>query len=117
MSTFVGCILVVIKVSDDYDSSTKPDFPVSKPLDSGQVGGDRVTPPTLSRLRTFESLRVPAFRWYLFSTLGLGGAFMMHMIVTGYVVFVLTDSYAALGIVALADAISGLLLNMWGHCG
>ena len=114
MSTVVGCILVVIKVSDDYDSSTKPDFPVSKPLDSGQVGGARVTPPTLSRLRTFESLRVPAFRWYLISTLGLGGAFMMHMIVTGYVVFVLTDSYAALGIVALADAISGLLLNMWG---
>jgi MFS family permease len=66
------------------------------------------------RLRIFESLYVPQFRWFMASTLGLGGGMMVQLLVTGYVVFVLTDSYAALGTVALADATSGLLLSVWG---
>ena len=66
------------------------------------------------RLRTFESLYIPQFRWFMASTLGLGGGMMMQLLVTGYVVFVLTGSYAALGTVALADATSGLLLSVWG---
>ena len=67
-----------------------------------------------SRLRTFESLYVPQFRWFMASTLGLGSGMMMQLLVTGYVVFVLTGSYAALGTVALADAASGLFLSPWG---
>ncbi len=39
---------------------------------------------------------------------------MMQLLVTGYLVFVLTGSYAALGTVALADAGSGLFLSPWG---
>ncbi|MBT5772788.1 MAG: MFS transporter [Dehalococcoidia bacterium] len=73
-----------------------------------------VTPGLPTRLRTFESLYVPRFRWFLGSTLGLGGGMMMQLLVTGYVVFVLTGSYAALGTVALADAASGFLFGPWG---
>lgn len=69
---------------------------------------------SLTRLRTFESLEVPEFRWFLGSTLGLAGGMMMQLLVTGYLVFVLTGSYAALGTVALADAGSGLVLSPWG---
>ena len=87
---------------------------MTEPQTTERTDEAETRPQGLSRSRTFESLRVPAFRWFLASTLGLGGGMMMQLLVTGYVVFVLTGSYAALGTVALADAAAGLLLSMWG---
>ncbi len=65
-------------------------------------------------LRTFQSLRVPAFRWYLLASLGSFGAMNMQMLVNGYLVFTLTGSFAALGTVALARAVPGMALTVFG---
>ena len=65
-------------------------------------------------LRTFDSLRVRGFRWYLLAQVGTFGAMNMQMLVNGYLVFTLTGSFAALGTVALARSIPGLVLSMVG---
>lgn len=65
-------------------------------------------------LRTFQSLQVPAFRWYLLASLGSFGAMNMQILVSGYLVFTLTGSFAALGTVALARAVPGMLLTVFG---
>lgn len=65
-------------------------------------------------IRTFESLRLPAFRWFLFSSLGSFGAMNMQMLVRGYLVFTLTGSYAALGTIALVGSLPGLIMTMPG---
>ena len=82
-------------------------------LDGGGGGGE---PPKKRRfsLRTFESLRVPAFRWYLLAQLGSFGAMNMQMLVRSVIVFQLTGSYAALGVTSLFSAIPGLSLTMFG---
>ncbi len=65
-------------------------------------------------LRTFDSLRVPGFRWFLLAQFGTFGAMNMQMLVNGYLVFTLTGSFAALGTVALARSLPGLGLSMVG---
>ena len=64
--------------------------------------------------RMFESLRIPAFRWYVAAQFGTWGAMNMQMIVNGYLVFELTDSFAALGTVALARSAPGMVLALVG---
>lgn len=95
-------------------TSTRPQRPEPVAIEEADEAAVRRGLSSLSRLRTFESLEVPEFRWFLGSTLGLAGGMMMQLLVTGYLVFVLTGSYAALGTVALADAGSGLVLSPWG---
>jgi MFS family permease len=68
----------------------------------------------LAGLRTFDSLRVPSFRWYFVSMLAVFGAMNMQMLVRGYIVFQLTGSYVALGTISLANAIPGLALSLPG---
>jgi len=70
---------------------------------------------TARRFRTFDSLiEVPAFRWYLLSMMGNWSAMQMQQVVRGLLAFQLTDSYAALGGVALANAIPRLFLALVG---
>ncbi len=64
--------------------------------------------------RTFESLRVPSFRWYFVAQFGTWGAMNMQMVVNGYLVFVLTGSFAALGLSALARSLPGIVLALVG---
>jgi len=73
-------------------------------------------PPRKPRLflRTFDSLGDRAFRWYFYSMCGWFAAMNMQMVVRGWLVFNLTGSYAALGLVSLANAIPGLLLSLPG---
>jgi len=56
-------------------------------------------------LRTFESLSIAPFRWFLLAMLGQFGASNMQMLASGYLVFDLTGSFAALGAISLASAI------------
>lgn len=65
-------------------------------------------------LRTFDSLRVPAFRWYMLAQLGSFGAMNMQILVRSVIIFQLTGSYAALGTSALFSAIPGISLTMFG---
>lgn len=63
---------------------------------------------------TFDSFRDPQFGWFYLSMLGQMAAMNMQLVVRGYLAFVLTGSYAALGLVGLAGAVPMLLLSVWG---
>ncbi|HJM89720.1 MAG TPA: MFS transporter [Dehalococcoidia bacterium] len=78
------------------------------------VAGYVEPPEQKKRFRTFESLGQSGFRWYMLAQLGSFGAMNMQQLVRAVIVFQLTGSYAALGTVALAQAIPGIALTMWG---
>ena len=64
--------------------------------------------------RTFESMQVPAFRWFLLAMLGQFSAMNMQMFIRGYLVFQLTGSFAALGSMSLANAIPMFIFSLPG---
>ncbi|MBM3138877.1 MAG: MFS transporter [Chloroflexi bacterium] len=64
--------------------------------------------------RTFDSLQIPAFRWFVLSAFGMFSSMNMQLVVKGYLTFQLTGSYAALGLMSLANALPGLALSMAG---
>ncbi|RJQ08986.1 MAG: MFS transporter, partial [Dehalococcoidia bacterium] len=66
------------------------------------------------QLRTFESFKSSPFRWYFVSMLGVFGAMNSQMIARGVLIYDLTGSFAALGTIALANAIPGLALSLHG---
>lgn len=66
------------------------------------------------RLRTFESFREPAFRWFFVSTLGQMYSAIGQMFVRSFLVYELTDSYAAMGLVALVSGIVQFVLGPYG---
>ncbi|MPZ97996.1 MAG: MFS transporter [Dehalococcoidia bacterium] len=85
------------------------------------VSSDRAAPPPTSRVglsrfvpRTFDSFKDREFRWFYLAMLGQMASMNMQMVVRGYLAFVLTGSYAALGLVGLAGAVPMLLLSVFG---
>lgn len=67
------------------------------------------------RFKTFDSLiDVPAFRWYMASMMGNWSALQMQQVARGYLAFALTDSFAALGLVELANTWPRLFLALYG---
>ncbi|MEZ4502596.1 MAG: MFS transporter [Dehalococcoidia bacterium] len=74
------------------------------PVDGGGSG----------RTRTFDAFAVSGFRWFFVAMLGQMASMNMQMLVRGYLVFLLTGSYAALGTISLANAIPGLSLSLVG---
>jgi len=71
----------------------------SPPLPASQVG-----------LRTFEALRDPNFRWFFAAQLGSFAAMNMQMFIRGWLVFELTGSFTALGLMSLANGAVGFFL-------
>ena len=72
-------------------------------------------PPSNRRIKTFDSLiDVPAFRWYLGSMMGNWSAIQMQQVARGYLAYQLTDSFAALGLVELANTWPRLFLALYG---
>ncbi len=67
-----------------------------------------------TRIRTFESIGYLAYRNYFLAMLGQMASQNMQMVVRAWLAFELTGSYAALGTIALANAIPGLVLSMFG---
>ncbi len=65
-------------------------------------------------LRTFDSLSVPAFRWYLASMFGWFASMNMQLLARGFLTFELTGSFASLGLVSLAHAVPGMILSLPG---
>jgi MFS family permease len=65
-------------------------------------------------LRTFDSLSDRDFRWFYLALLGQMAAMNMQMLARGYLAFELTDSFAALGAIGLANAIPMLALSLFG---
>lgn len=67
-----------------------------------------------SRPRTFESLRDRNFRWFFASLLGNFTSMNMQVFIRGWLVYELTGSFAALGIMSLANGLSGLFMALVG---
>ena len=82
----------------------------------GNAAGTAIEPrPPARRLRTFDALiEVPAFRWYMLSQVGNQSAQLMQMVVRGFLAYHLTDSFAALGAVELANSLPRLFLALYG---
>ena len=64
--------------------------------------------------RIFGSLAEREFRWFYIGMLGQMASMNMQMVVRGYLAYVLTGSYAILGLVGLMSAIPMLMLSMFG---
>ena len=78
---------------------------VGRPADGGGRGLARTT---------FASLREPVFRWFFLGQMGQSGAMQLQQLLRGYLVFDLTGSFAALGLMSLAQALPMLMLSLPG---
>ncbi|MGE3961245.1 MAG: MFS transporter [Dehalococcoidia bacterium] len=67
-----------------------------------------------TRIRTFQSIGYLGYRNFFLAMLGQMASQNMQMVVRAWLTFELTGSYAALGVIALANAIPGLVLSMLG---
>ena len=65
-------------------------------------------------LRSFDSFADRNFRWFFIAMVGQWGPMNMQMLTRGYLVYNLTGSYAALGVVSLVSAIPMLSLSIVG---
>ncbi len=63
---------------------------------------------------TFASLSEPVFRWFFLGQMGQSGAMQLQQLLRGYLVFDLTGSFAALGVMSLAQAAPMLALSLPG---
>jgi len=64
--------------------------------------------------RTFDSFKGREFRWFYLSMLGQMASMNMQLVVRAYLAYVLTGSYAALGLVGLAGAAPNLVFSVFG---
>lgn len=94
---------------------TETAAPAASARPAAETGG--APPPRRSRFglpRTFESFRDREFRWFYLSMLGQMAAMNMQLVVRGYLAYVLTGSYGALGLVGLMGGLPMLLLAPFG---
>ena len=84
--------------------------------DATAVGTSEAEPARggIRSLRTFESLHNPTFRLFFVATLGQMAALNAQMLVRGWLVFELTGSFTALGLIGLASAAPMLFLTVIG---
>ncbi len=68
----------------------------------------------VASLPTFASFGERDFRWFYLAMLGQMAAMNIQLVMRGYVVFELTDSFALLGGIALASALPMLFLGVVG---
>ena len=66
------------------------------------------------RLRTFDSFREPAFSWFFLSTLAQMYSAIGQMFVRSFLVYELTNSYSAMGLVALVGGVVQFILGPYG---
>jgi len=94
----------------DEHSSRRDQASLANPRGAGNV---RVAAPGVFA-RIFGSLAEREFRWFYIGMLGQMASMNMQMVVRGYLAYVLTGSYAILGLVGLMSAIPMLMLSMFG---
>ena len=68
----------------------------------------------LTSARTFDSLHDRDFRWFFIAALSLNATMNMQMLARGYLVYEMTGSYAALGTMALFQAVTMLGFSLYG---
>ncbi|MCH2657551.1 MAG: MFS transporter [Dehalococcoidia bacterium] len=70
--------------------------------------------PPVGIWKTLDSLRVPGYRWFVTALMSSFAAMNIQMFIRGYLVFQLTDSYAYLGALSIAQGFPMLALSMFG---
>jgi MFS family permease len=68
----------------------------------------------IRNLRTFDSFKLPAYRWFFLGMIGQWSSFSMEQVARSYLIYVITGSYAMLGLVALASAVPMVTLSLFG---
>ena len=68
----------------------------------------------LSKLRTFSSLKIPAFRLYYIGMVGQWSSMNMQIVARSLLVYRISDSGAILGLSALANAIPMIICSLYG---
>ncbi len=81
----------------------------ARPAEAPHASGARAV-----GLRTFDALRNRSFAWFFASMLAQFSSMHIQMVVTPWLVYELTGSYAALGTIALVSAVPGLALGFVG---
>lgn len=69
---------------------------------------------SLRDLRTFSSFKNPVFRLFYMAMMGQMAAMNMQMMARSFLVYHLTGSYVALGVMALANSVPMLVLSLFG---
>lgn len=69
---------------------------------------------SFSSIRTFDSLKNSAYRFYFFGMAGQWASMNMQMVARSMLIYRLTGSGAILGLMSLANAIPTLLLSLFG---
>lgn len=85
---------------------------LAESMGMGRGGGGGAI--SLRSLRTFSSFQVPAFRLYFAAMVGQGSAMNMQMMAQSLLVYRVTGSAAALGIMSLANAVPMLVFSLFG---
>jgi len=65
-------------------------------------------------LRTFSSLRIRNYRWYWFSVVAGFVAMQMQMVARGWLIYEMTDSPLALGLISIAWGVPAMLIGPFG---
>ena len=68
----------------------------------------------MRKIKTFDSLRVQAYRMYFFGMIGQWSTFSMEMVARTYLIYDITGSTAKLAIMSLANAIPIIVLSLFG---
>ncbi len=68
----------------------------------------------LGKLRTFSSLKIPAFRLYYIGMIGQWSSMNMQIVARSLLVYRISDSGAILGLSALANAIPMIICSLYG---
>jgi MFS family permease len=89
------------------------EVPAGRPVAAPKPPDER-PPRRRFTVTTFDSLGDPTFRWFFVSMFGWFASMNMQLLVRGFIVFELTGSFAALGLVSLANALPGLALSLPG---
>ncbi|MBI4197505.1 MAG: MFS transporter [Chloroflexi bacterium] len=66
------------------------------------------------RSRTFDSFQVPQYRLFWSAIMAQMAAMNMQMVARAWLIYELTNSYAMLGLMGLANAVPMLLLSLFG---
>ena len=83
------------------------------PVFVGETGPEVMTPEQ-ARIRTFTSLRTPNYRWLWIGSLASFAGLQMQIIARGWLVWEMTGSELALGIVSFAFGVPIFLFSIFG---
>lgn len=95
----------------DYHAAAGPGGPGMGP---GRMGMGPGGPRPKMRLAAFSSLRIRNYRWLWLGMLGFFNSMQMSMVAGGWLVYTMTDSPMALGLVSAGAGLPMLLLSLVG---